>query len=107
MRRLPAIILLSGRVAESDRILGLRLGADDYVARPFSPAELVARVEAVLRRASAPASSEAPLVPGALALDPVGRNARFAETGSTRRSASTTCCSTSLSIRVRSSRASI
>jgi two-component system, OmpR family, response regulator ResD len=49
-RRHGAIILLTARVEESDRIIGLRLGADDYVVKPFSPAELVARVEAVLRR---------------------------------------------------------
>ncbi len=57
MRRLrraaspPAIILLTARGEESDRITGLRLGADDYVVKPFSPGELVARVDAVLRRA--------------------------------------------------------
>ena len=47
----PAIILLTARGEESDRITGLRLGADDYVVKPFSPGELVARVDAVLRRA--------------------------------------------------------
>jgi DNA-binding response OmpR family regulator len=66
MRRLrggpspPAIILLTARGEESDRITGLRLGADDYVVKPFSPAELVARVDAVLRRAPVP--DAAPLV---------------------------------------------
>jgi two-component system, OmpR family, phosphate regulon response regulator PhoB len=45
-----AVIILSGRGEESDRILGLKLGADDYLAKPFSPPELVARVESVLRR---------------------------------------------------------
>ncbi len=44
------VIILSGRGEESDRILGLQLGADDYLAKPFSPPELVARVESVLRR---------------------------------------------------------
>jgi DNA-binding response OmpR family regulator len=44
------VIILSGRGEEADRILGLKLGADDYVAKPFSPRELVARVESVLRR---------------------------------------------------------
>jgi DNA-binding response OmpR family regulator len=46
----PAVILLTARGEESDRITGLRLGADDYVVKPFSPGELVARVDAVLRR---------------------------------------------------------
>ncbi len=46
-----AIIMLTARVEEMDRILGLELGADDYVTKPFSPRELVARVHAVLRRA--------------------------------------------------------
>src|SRR3954471_3542486 len=45
------IVMLTGRADESDRIAGLELGADDYVAKPFSPKELVARVRAVLRRA--------------------------------------------------------
>ena len=45
-----AVILLTAKGEESDRVTGLRLGADDYVVKPFSPAELVARVDAVLRR---------------------------------------------------------
>lgn len=44
------VIILSGRGEEADRILGLKLGADDYLAKPFSPRELVARTESVLRR---------------------------------------------------------
>jgi two-component system alkaline phosphatase synthesis response regulator PhoP len=47
------IIILTARVEESDRLLGLKLGADDYMTKPFSPRELVARVRAVLRRANA------------------------------------------------------
>ena len=47
-----AILLLTARGDEGDRVAGLRLGADDYVAKPFSPAELIARVAAVLRRTS-------------------------------------------------------
>jgi DNA-binding response OmpR family regulator len=47
------VILCTGRVSELDRVLGLELGADDYVVKPFSPRELAARVRAVLRRASA------------------------------------------------------
>ena len=49
------VILLTARIDETDRVLGLELGADDYVVKPFSPRELVARVRSVLRRASAPA----------------------------------------------------
>jgi len=48
----PAVIMLTARDEEIDKILGLGLGADDYVAKPFSPGELVARIKAVLRRTS-------------------------------------------------------
>src|SRR4030042_1620709 len=48
------IIMLTARVEETDRLIGLELGADDYVPKPFSPRELVARVRAVLRRARGP-----------------------------------------------------
>ncbi|MBI3395360.1 MAG: response regulator, partial [Spirochaetia bacterium] len=54
--RLP-VIMLTARAEEIDRILGLELGADDYVAKPFSPREVAARVKAVLRRAEAQAES--------------------------------------------------
>jgi DNA-binding response OmpR family regulator len=47
------VILLTGRLSEIDRVLGLELGADDYVVKPFSPRELAARVRAVLRRSAA------------------------------------------------------
>ena len=49
--RTTPILMLTARAGESDRVLGLELGADDYVPKPFSPRELVARVKAVLRRA--------------------------------------------------------
>lgn len=51
-RRIP-VIMLTARVDEADRVLGLELGADDYVSKPFSPRELVARVRTVLRRVQA------------------------------------------------------
>ncbi|MFC0679402.1 two-component system response regulator CreB [Lysobacter korlensis] len=51
------VIFLTARDAEADRILGLEIGADDYVAKPFSPRELVARVRAVLRRSQGPSTS--------------------------------------------------
>ena len=53
------VILLSGLGEETDRVVGLKLGADDYVVKPFSPAELMARVQSVLRRSSREASPAA------------------------------------------------
>ena len=53
------IIMLTARAEETDRLIGLELGADDYVVKPFSPRELVARVRAVLRRATPPPVGEA------------------------------------------------
>ncbi len=65
------VIMLTARGEEADRVLGLELGADDYVAKPFSPRELVARIRAVLRRAGAgaPAESTAQVRLGALVID--------------------------------------
>ena len=68
-----AVILLTARGEESDRIVGLRAGADDYVVKPFSPAELVARVDAVLRRADPDRDATETLDFGALVIDPVAR----------------------------------
>jgi two-component system, OmpR family, phosphate regulon response regulator PhoB len=69
------VVVLSGRSGEGDRILGLDLGADDYLVKPFSPGELAARVRSVLRRTSAhPAAPPAPARahPG-LRIDPATR----------------------------------
>jgi two-component system, OmpR family, response regulator ResD len=71
--RRTAIILLTAKGEESDRVIGLRLGADDYVVKPFSPAELVARVDAVLRRVDTVADHEPALVFDGLEIDPRGR----------------------------------
>jgi two-component system response regulator ResD len=68
-----AVILLTARGEESDRLVGLRHGADDYVVKPFSPAELVARVDAVLRRVSPPADEQPPIEQGSLRLEPASR----------------------------------
>ncbi len=71
--RKSAIILLTAKGAESDRVIGLRLGADDYVVKPFSPAELVARVDAVLRRVDHVAAHEPVLTFDGLEIDPAAR----------------------------------
>ena len=60
------IIMLTALGEESDRVMGLELGADDYVAKPFSPRELTARVKSVLRRAHGPLSFSAPELRGPL-----------------------------------------
>jgi DNA-binding response OmpR family regulator len=62
------IVMLTAKGEEVDRVLGLELGADDYIVKPFSPKEVVARVRAVLRRARAPADGT-PIVVGRLAID--------------------------------------
>lgn len=64
-RNLP-LIFLTARAAEIDRVVGLEIGADDYVVKPFSPRELSARVKAVLRRSAAPAATAAPGHPAEL-----------------------------------------
>ncbi|MFG2127100.1 response regulator transcription factor [Streptomyces sp. NPDC048751] len=74
------VIMLTARGDEEDRILGLEVGADDYVTKPFSPRELVLRVESVLRRAGVPTAARAGAVEpwlraGPLALDPAARRA--------------------------------
>jgi DNA-binding response OmpR family regulator len=70
-----AVILLTARGEESDRLVGLRTGADDYVVKPFSPAELVARVDAVLRRVAPPSSEEPPIERNGLRIEPATRRA--------------------------------
>jgi DNA-binding response OmpR family regulator len=78
-----AVILLTARAEESDRLVGLRRGADDYVVKPFSPAELVARVEAVMRRAARGGGADAgvdeePIVHGPLRIDQAARTVTLA-----------------------------
>jgi DNA-binding response OmpR family regulator len=83
------IIMLTAKGAEEDKVRGLRLGADDYVTKPFSAQELLARVEAVLRRARAPEGERQPttISLGELSIDPqrkqvtlAGREVRLSPT---------------------------
>jgi DNA-binding response OmpR family regulator len=69
----PAVILLTAKGEPTDRVIGLRLGADDYVVKPFLPAELVARVDAVLRRSQDEPRDGAAIAFDGLELDPVAR----------------------------------
>jgi DNA-binding response OmpR family regulator len=68
-RRSVPVIMVTARDAEADRILGLELGADDYVTKPFSPRELVARVRAVLRRGQTDEATATRVASGDFALD--------------------------------------
>jgi len=76
------ILFLSSRDDEIDRILGIELGADDYVVKPFSPREVTARVQAILRRARSapPPAADATMAHGKLTLDPESWVARWDQT---------------------------
>lgn len=69
LNRLP-ILILTAKGEEADRVVGLELGADDYVTKPFSPRELVARIKALLRRSEPGTPSEKLIEIGALRIDP-------------------------------------
>jgi DNA-binding response OmpR family regulator len=76
------IIMLTARVEETDKLVGLELGADDYMVKPFSPRELVARVRAVLRRVESPKEpAQSPITIGDLTIDPARRSARLRDRG--------------------------
>lgn len=72
--RVP-VIMLTARSDEANRVTGLELGADDYVVKPFSPVEVVARVKAVMRRVSAPPDPHLVLRAGPVELEPASRRA--------------------------------
>jgi two-component system alkaline phosphatase synthesis response regulator PhoP len=77
-----AIIMLTARDEDIDKILGLELGADDYLTKPFNPRELVARIKAILRRAErVPQPDAVPIHLADLTVDPVRREARIANRG--------------------------
>ena len=71
----PAIIMVTARSTEEDKLTGLDLGADDYVTKPFSPRELMARIRAVLRRAA----EEDVIVAGGITLDRTRREVRIGD----------------------------
>ena len=76
------ILFLSARSDEIDRVLGLELGGDDYLTKPFSPRELVARIKAVLRRADGPREAEEPrrrLTHGKISIDPERHEVRWGD----------------------------
>ncbi len=71
------LIMLTARVDEIDRVVGFELGADDYICKPFSPREVVARVKAVLRRAGSPLDQKPPILNfGRLEIDEAAREVR-------------------------------
>ncbi len=72
-----AILMLTARDEDIDKILGLELGADDYLTKPFNPRELVARVKAILRRGERKANDSAPIHLGDLTIDPARREVRI------------------------------
>lgn len=69
------VLILTARGEDSDRILGLEMGADDYVQKPFNPRELVARIRAILRRTGGNEAAAGPLVVGDIRIDPAVREA--------------------------------
>lgn len=80
LRKNPAtaatpVIMVTARIGESDRVAGLDLGADDYITKPFSPKEALARVRAVLRRSERAAEGPEALADGALRVDVGARHA--------------------------------
>jgi two-component system response regulator BaeR len=77
----PPIIMLTARAEEIDRLLGLELGADDYICKPFSPREVIARIKAVLRRTSLPnpSSNVAILSTASIQLDRERLSVQFAD----------------------------
>jgi DNA-binding response OmpR family regulator len=70
------VLMLTARASEDDRVAGLEMGADDYVSKPFSPREVVARVQALIRRVGGQTNPPPPLVVGELEIDVWARRVR-------------------------------
>ncbi len=80
LRRLRAqsdipVLILTARGEEIERVLGLEIGADDYLSKPFSPRELIARIRAILRRTSQPTRMAGPVISADVRVDPASREA--------------------------------
>jgi two-component system, OmpR family, alkaline phosphatase synthesis response regulator PhoP len=75
------ILMLTAKSSETDRVIGLELGADDYVTKPFSPRELAARIKALLRRSSGIRQQEAIIKHGDLSIDPASHDVRIGNKG--------------------------
>jgi DNA-binding response OmpR family regulator len=71
------VLILTARGEDVERILGLEIGADDYVPKPFNPRELIARIRAILRRSARISTATEPLVLGDIRLDPAAREAQI------------------------------
>lgn len=71
------VLMLTARGEDVDRIVGLELGADDYLPKPFNPRELAARIRAILRRAGAPAATASRMTVNGVALDPATREVSY------------------------------
>lgn len=71
------VLILTARGEDVDRILGLEIGADDYLSKPFNPRELIARIRAILRRTVGVATGTRPVIVGDMHLDPAAREARM------------------------------
>jgi DNA-binding response OmpR family regulator len=74
--RAVPVLMLTARDSEADMLLGLRTGADDYLTKPFSPRELVARIEAILRRAAPETPGAQPIRAGSVVVEPATRRVR-------------------------------
>ena len=85
------IVMLTARDDVVDSIVGLELGADDYVAKPFNPRALVARIKAIFRRTEATGRGGRPIEVGNLRIDPAGARRRSGRAGSSCAPASSTC----------------